>query len=68
MALKDIYGCEGFEKDELIEMEAIIYQQRERALEDNYDEYKRAGTPEEADSLYSRGVCLDAILTDRFGK
>ena len=47
-ALKDIYGCEEFEKDELIEMEAIIYQQRERALEDTYDKYAKASTAEEA--------------------
>ncbi len=66
--IEDLGGCEGFQKEELIEMEDIIHQQRERALEDIYDKYAKAGTAEEADSVYSRGVCLDAIMTDRFGK
>jgi hypothetical protein len=66
--IEDLHGCEGFEKDELLEMEAIIYEQRGRALDENHNEYLKAGSPEQTDSLRTIAICLRAILTDRYNE
>ena len=63
--LKDLSGCGEHDPDELAQMQALVNSKGKQTVEDSYDRYEKSVNPEEVDRLYSRTICLEAILNNK---